>query len=324
MKLETERDANQWIWAARSLSVVAAWTSLGLFERLRAGPVLQADLPANPRAIAATLPVLAHLGLIASNGQRVALTPTAERLVAEGGMPTERNLAILRDCSRMADVMRDGGPVRDDEGKSKATRGGASIGDPEATARFMDMLYRLSEEPARSTYTWLSEGLPPRASVLDLGGGHGRYARAFADAGHAATLYDQPEVIALARKRHGDALRYREGDFHTEQSFGGPHDLVLICNVVHGESAQTNASIVARAARGLRAGGRIAIRDMFIDELGQNPPSAVFFGLTMLLYTEGGASPTVRQAEQWLADAGLGDFRMTVLETHLLIVGRRA
>jgi SAM-dependent methyltransferase len=237
-------------------------------------------------------------------------------------MPTARNLDYLRDLSRTLDVLRDGGPVKGDDGKPKGTRGG-TVDDVEQTERFLDMLYRLSEEPAASTFTWLGPGLPPRGRVLDLGGGHGRYARVFADAGHEATLFDQPSVVGLAKKRHGDALRYAEGDFHRVEGFGGPFDLVMLCNIVHGESAGENAALVARAARSLAPGGRVALRDMFLDEHGQNPPSAVFFGLTMLFYTEKGTSPSVRQARAWVEGAGLVDVQVIVTETHQIITGRR-
>jgi 2-polyprenyl-3-methyl-5-hydroxy-6-metoxy-1,4-benzoquinol methylase len=322
MKLETDRDANEWVWQAKALAIVSAWSALGLFERLRAGPLARSGLPADARAVTTTLPVLVHLGLIATDGERLALTPTAERLLDARAMPTERNLVLLRDLARMKDVVRDGGPVKDDEGRSKTTRGG-TVDDPAQTGQFLDMLYRISEEPAKSTFAWLAAELPASASVLDLGGGHGRYARAFADAGYTVTLFDQPPVVALARKRHGDALRYIEGDFHTVASFGGPYDLVMLCNIVHGESAEANASLVARAALSVRPGGRVAIRDMFVDEHGQNPESAVIFGVTMLLYTEHGTAPTIRQVEDWFARAGLADVRMTVLETHQIVSGRK-
>lgn len=323
MKLETEQDAQEWFSAARALAVASAWSGLGLFEKLRAKPLLRSELPADPRALAVTIPVLAHVGLLAVDGERVGLTPTAERLLDQRAMPTDRNLVNLRDLSRTMEVLRDGGPVRDDEGKSKGTRGG-TVNDLEQTARFLDMLYRQSEAPARSTYAWLAPELPAKAAVLDVGGGHGRYARAFADAGHTATVFDQPDVVGLARKRHGDALQFIEGDFHQVQSFGGPYDLVLFCNIVHGESAAANASMIARAARSLRPGGRVAIRDMFLDDLGRDPASAVFFGMTMLFYTEHGTSPTVRQAREWLEKAGLGDVRVSVFESHQMVVGRKA
>jgi 2-polyprenyl-3-methyl-5-hydroxy-6-metoxy-1,4-benzoquinol methylase len=322
MKLETEADSFEWLWAAKALAVVSAWNSLGLFDKLRAGPAFRRDLPGDPRALAITIPILAHVGLLATDGERIALTAAAERLVDQHAMPTDRNLVMLRDLGRFAELLRDGGPAKDDEGRSKATRGG-TVDDVQATERFLDMLYRLSEPAAKATFTWLGRELVPGGAVLDLGGGHGRFARTFADAGHTVTLFDQPHVVALAKKRHGDALRYLEGDFHEVSSFGGPYDLVLMCNIVHGESPSANASIVSRAAAGLRSGGRLAIEDMFIDEHEQNPPSAVFFGLTMLLYTEKGESPTVRRAKEWLSSTGLVDVRMTALDSHQIISARK-
>lgn len=322
MKLETEQDSYEWLWAAKALAAVSAWSGLGLFERLRAGPLPRGELGVDPRALAVTVPVLQHVGLVDTDGDRVGLSPTAERLLATGAMPTARNLDHLRDLGRMLEVLRDGGPVRGDDGKSKATRGG-TVDDPEQTERFLDYLWRISEAPAKSTLAWLGADLAPGAAVLDLGGGHGRYARAFADVGHVVTLFDQPSVVAISRKRHGDALHYLEGDFHTVESFGGPYDLALLCNVVHGESDAANASLVARVARSLRPGGRIAIRDMFVDDFGQDPASAVFFGMTMLFYTEHGTSPTLPQARAWLEAAGLRDVRTSVFESHQIVSARR-
>ena len=54
-----------------------------------------------------------------AKGQLVA----AERLLDTGAMPTERNLESLADLARTAEVLRDGGPVRDPSGRSKATSG---------------------------------------------------------------------------------------------------------------------------------------------------------------------------------------------------------
>jgi SAM-dependent methyltransferase len=264
-----------------------------------------------------------HLGLVITDGDRVGLTSRGARLLSERAMPSDRNLTSLRDLSRMADVLREGGPVRDDQGQSKGTRGGTLAHDVSHTERFLDMLYRLSEPAARSTLGWLGPALPARAAVLDLGGGHGRYARAFADAGHTVTLFDQPIVVDLAKKRHGDALRYIAGDFHHAETFGGPYDLVLLCNIVHGESSEANASIIARAVKSLRPGGCVAVRDMMLDEHEQNPASSVFFGVTMLFYTEDGRSPTVRQVDGWFTKAGLRDFRIIVDEGHQIAVGRK-
>jgi SAM-dependent methyltransferase len=321
MKLETERDAVEWLSAARALAVVSAWTSLGLFERLRAGPLRIEELDANRRALVTTIPVLMHVGLLAGDGERIALTPAAEHLLRTGTMPS--NLGMLRDLSRMAEVLREGGPVRDDEGRKQATRNGTVPEDPAETERFLDMLYRLSEDPAKSTFGWLAPSLGAGASVLDLGGGHGRYARVFADAGFAVTLFDQPIVVRIAEKRHGDKLRYLEGDYHVTSSFGGPYDLVLLSNILYSEAPAQNASLLERAARSLRPGGRLAVRDMFLDEHGHDPSSTVFFGITALLLTEHGQAPTVREVRDWYASAGLVDFTLISTGTHQIAVARR-
>lgn len=322
MKLETENDSFEWVNAAKALAVVSAWSALGLFDRLRDGPVARADLPGDRRALDATIAVLVHVGVLAADDERVALTPTAARLHAAGALPTAYNLGTLTDLGKMAEVIAQGGPVRDSEGRPKGTRGGTTP-DPVQTEAFMDFLYRISEEPAQSTLGWLRSYLPERGDVLDLGGGHGRYGRAFADAGHRVTLFDQPHVVSIARKRHGDTLSYVEGDFHQVESFGGPYDLVLLCNVVHGEGPEANASLIARAAKSLRPGGRLAIRDMFLDEHGAHPSNAAFFGLTMLFYTEQGSSPTVKAAREWCERAGLCDFHLAVFETHQILSARR-
>lgn len=323
MRLESDRDATSWIWGAKALAVVAAYNALGLFERLQAGPVRRSELGVDERAAATTIPVLLHVGLVATDGELLRLTHAGARLLERGELPSERNLDMLRDLSQMKEVIQSGGPVRDEQGKPKATRGGTRADDMAHTERFLDYLYQMSEGAARTTLEWLSPLLAQHARVLDVGGGHGRYARAFAYAGHPTTLFDFPHVIELAKKRHGEALSYIAGDFHEPVSFGGPYDLILLCNIVHSESAEANASLVSRLARVLLPGGHLVIKDMFLDEVGAEPANAVFFGLTMLCYTEHGQSPSLDRAKQWLTDAGLSKPRVTLLDTQALVVAQK-
>jgi SAM-dependent methyltransferase len=323
VRLETERDVNDWIWAAKSMAVVSAWNAIGLFDRIAKGPTKITELSAEPRAVKTTLPILLHLGLLASDGETLRLSETGKRLIAQRGLPSERNLEWLADLSRMKDVLQSGGPVKDADGKPRLTTGGTRADDLAHTERFLDMLYDMSEGPAKSTLEWLSPFLPAKGSILDVGGGHGRYARAFADVGHEVTLFDFPHVVELAKKRHGDALQFRAGNFHEVADFGGPYDLVLLCNIVHSESDEENRALVARAAASLRPGGQVALRDMFLDETGRDPENAVFFGLTMLFYTAKGSSPTFSQARGWMEAAGLGRVAVTLLDTQTLITGKK-
>jgi SAM-dependent methyltransferase len=323
MKLETDRDVTEWVYAAKALAVVSAYTELGIFERLEAGPVSVSELGLDARAVETTLPVLRHVGLVGGDTKVVTLTPAGRSALGAGALPTGRNLEGLRDLSRMKDVLLKGGPVVGDDGKSKVTTGGTRADDPEATARFLDMLYGSSEAAAASTFAWLSPMLRPGAHVLDVGGGHGRYLRAFVDAGHRGTLFDLPHVVAYASGRHGAALSYVEGDFH-ERDLGGPYDLALLSNIIHGEGDDEVQRLLARVAASLSKGGRIAIKDMFLDELAAGPANAAFFGLTMLFMTRRGRSPSFAQLRGWLSAAGFGTPEVILLETHSLVVAQKA
>ncbi|MCA9589197.1 MAG: methyltransferase domain-containing protein [Myxococcales bacterium] len=323
MKLETDRDATEWVYAAKALAVVSAYMELGIFAKLAAGPVRVSELGLDARAALTTLPVLRHVGLVAGDADVVTLTPAGRRALEAGDLPTGRNLEALRDLSRMKDVLLHGGPVVGDDGKSKGTTGGTRADDPAATARFLDMLYASSESAAATTFAWLSPMLAARSRVLDLGGGHGRYLRVFADAGHHGTLFDLPHVVTYARGRHGDAIDYVEGDFH-ESPLGGPYDLALLSNIIHGEGDAEVERLLGRLAAALAPGGRVAIKDMFLDEQAAGPANAAFFGLTMLFMTRAGRSPSFAQLRGWLAAAGFGPPQVILLETHSLVVAQKA
>lgn len=322
--IQSERDVLELLYAAKALATIAAWSDRGLFDALAEGPKTLDALDGDPRALATTAPVLAHLGLLVGDGHRYDLSNEARALHAAGELPTGRNLAYLRELSRMDEVLAEGGPVAGDDGAPRLTSGGVTPDDPEATRRFLDMLYRTSEVSAGRVLEWTQPRMRAGAAMLDIGGGHGRYARTFADAGFPATVFDMPLVVDLARERHGDALSYLTGDFHTCEGFGGPYGAILLSNIVHGESGAQNADLVRRCHAALEPGGVLVLKDMFIDEQGRDPQNAVFFGLTMLFYTRLGRSYDLAEVNRWLAAAGFGAPEIAVLETHALVFARRS
>jgi len=322
--IHTESDIDVLLRGAKALAVITAWNELRLFDVLAQGPRSLDELPANARALETTVPVLKHLGLLHGNHDRITLSSNALKLLEAKQLPTARNFEFFQDCARMAEVMERGGPVVDERG-DKGTDGGTRADDPEQTARFLDMLYERSKDSARVVHEWLSPLLPVTASMLDVGGGHGRYARVFADAGHSATLFDFAYVIDYARKRHGDALGYIGGNFREpDAGFAGPYDLVLLSNVVHGEPDDVNWRLIRRLAGTLAPGGYIVLKDMFLDEQDQDPENAVFFGVTTLFYTRRGRSHSLGRARTWLTEAGLEEPHLTVLDGFQLLRARKA
>lgn len=324
MRIGAEADVDALGRAAKLLAVASAWSELGLWDVLagRDEAVELSELPGDPRALAICAPVLAHAGLLDGDGHRWAMSETARTLHARGELPHGHNLDWFGDLGRMAQVLREGGPVRSADGVPKLTTGGVRVDDRERTRAFLDMLYRRSEQSAAEVARWLVPRLSDGAAVLDLGGGHGRYARLLAERGCTVTLLDLPIVVELARERHGEALRYLTGDFHTAE-LGGPYDAALLSNIVHGEPPEACAALVARLFAALAPGGQLVLKDMFIDEQGRDPENAVMFGVTMLYYTQRGQSYTVADVRAWCAAAGFASVEVIALASYSLLIARK-
>ncbi|HQN01819.1 MAG TPA: methyltransferase, partial [Candidatus Hydrogenedentes bacterium] len=101
--------------------------------------------------------------------------------------------------------------------------------------------------------------------LLDLGGGPGTYAITFLQA-HPhmeATLFDQPEVVDIAREQVVNAgldrrFNYIAGDCLSD-SIGNGYDLVFISNLIHSFSDEENGTLVKKAYDALVPGGTLII-----------------------------------------------------------------
>lgn len=306
MRISSEADLDSLTRGAKLLAVVAAWSELGLWRRLAeaSDPLRVDELPADERALRITAAVLSNAGLLDGAGSTLKLSAMGRRMYEHSELLSKQALEDLGDLSRMADVVKDGGPVRDSNGASKATSGGVRPDDLEHTRSFLDRLYRRSRDSAASSAGWIARRSFPGARALDLGGGHGRYAHELARRGMRVTLFDRPIAIDLAKERFGEEIGYIGGDFH-EDSLGGPYDVVLLSNIVHSEPPEGNIKLIERCASALEKGGWLIIKDLFLDELGRDPEEAAFFGTTMLYYTESGQCYGAGDVGSWCRRAGL-------------------
>jgi len=147
-------------------------------------------------------------------------------------------------------------------------------------------------------------------NVLDLGGGPGKYSRAFANRGLKAVLFDRPETIDHVVREFGltdiKNLTLMKGDFtddgfvteFKEHSF----DMVFMGNITHIYSEEENRKLFLRAGKLLKPGGMLAIEDFVRGR----SPSASMFAVNMLASTENGGTYTEAQYREWLTGAGFG------------------
>jgi SAM-dependent methyltransferase len=305
MRVASEQDVDILRRATQAWAVISAWAGGGLFAALADGEPRPLDsLPGDRRAIAVTAPILVHVGLLVlDESGRCALSGAGRELLEQGVLAGASADANLGDLSRLDAVILGGGPARGADGASRVTEGGVREQDREGTRRFLDMLFRRSERASREVVRWLAPRLPSGARILDLGGGHGRYAQALAGAGFSVELFDRELCVDIARERYGEALTYRAGDFLADD-LGGPFDAALLSNIVHGLGEGELASLFTRLAGALRPGGLLVVKDMFIDDHGADPPEAVFFGLAMLMYTREGRTYSVADMRRLFAAAG--------------------
>jgi 2-polyprenyl-3-methyl-5-hydroxy-6-metoxy-1,4-benzoquinol methylase len=299
-----EKDLDLLRYAARAYAVIGAWCKAGVFETLlnREAHAFEA-LPGNSRALRQSASILAHTGLVVLRNDTVALSKSGYDLYNSGSLNIVSSEAAVGDMSRLDAVLMDGGPARDKDGNSRVTEGGVREHDPESARNFMDMLFRRSANSAAEVGRWLKASLPEGGHVLDLGGGHGRYADEIVKNGFSVTLYDRPICVEIAQERFGTKLSYMTGDFFCDD-LGGPYNAALLSNIVHGLGPEENLSLFRRLREVMAPGGQLLLKDMFIGEHRAHPEEAVFFDLTMLMYTREGRSYTLEQIQSLYEEAG--------------------
>jgi SAM-dependent methyltransferase len=154
--------------------------------------------------------------------------------------------------------------------------------------------------------------------VLDLGGGPGKYARAFVNKGMDVVLYDMPDAIDYVGTHFGlkdiTALRLKKGDF-TREGFvkelnGESFDIVFMGNICHIYPEDENKKLVRRARELLNNKGMIAIEDFVRGR----SPIAEMFAVNMLANTESGNTYTETQYREWLEVAGFGSIEVKDLD----------
>jgi predicted O-methyltransferase YrrM len=163
--------------------------------------------------------------------------------------------------------------------------------------------------------------------MLDVGGGAGTNAIAFCREYPelTATVFDLPQTLTVAKQSVEDAglsdrIQLHAGNFH-EDAFQGSYDVALMSDILHYQDGKTNAALVEKVFGCLNPGGRLIIKDRFLDPSRTSPAWTTAFAVHILVNTEQGECFTMEDAHRWMEQAGFGT--VEELESCAMIQGTK-
>jgi len=286
--------------AFRKSKVLFAALSLGVFDRLSAGPVslptLALDLRANSDALGRLLDACVHLGLVKCEAGGYTNTPTATAYLRSDspsrltGYLRYSDAVLWQLWAHLDDAVREGthrwkqtygleGPIfshffRTEEDKREflmGMHGQGLISSPRVAAAFDLSRFRL---------------------LADLGGATGHLAVAACRRypGLRAVVFDLPEVVPLARELVAtsgvaDRALVQAGDF-----FADPlpvADLFALGRILHDWAEDKIHQLLRAIHERLPSGGALLVAEKLLNDDRAGPAWAVLQSLNMLVCTEG-------------------------------------
>ncbi len=303
-------------WGIARTGTLVAALELDMFTLISSGtrtvPALAAATGTDVRAIGLLASALNGLGLLVRERDGGYRLPGDSAAFLVKGSPTY--LGDLRHMHRvinfplwprLTEAVRGGHPFDDLFGDD-----GSKVW--EQVTPYLDQLGKAAAPWLTTTLRDVVPGLPAEPAVLDAGCGSGGYSRALAKLLPArVTGLDRPDVARFAEDRTlknglADRVRFRGGELR-EMDWGGPYDLVLLSNLLHGYPEEEAVALLRRTRQALRPGGAVAVFELVPSiERPMDNPVAGFFSLQMLLTSEG-SGYTRDEYLGWLREAGFRD-----------------
>ncbi len=313
MPIESAEDIHRVARAFQESRILLTAVELDIFSWLgdlaKPSEELALEIGADPRGLDRLMNALVAMGLLDKSGGLFTNMPAARRWLASDSPEflgwLHHTLHLWENWSTLTESV---------------LRGGRTLERPvteDSKERWEESFIRAMHARAAGHADEMIGGLELDGvqRVLDVGGGSGVYAQAFARAGTDihATVMDLPSVC-------GRALGYAEeagldqridtlpGDM-LETTFPGGFDLVFISAIVHMLSPEENVQLIEKSAGALRPGGRVVVVDFLMDRDRTTPPEGALFAINMLVATDRGDTYTEEEIRDWMEAAGLRDVR---------------
>jgi len=318
-------DLQQMIRGFRESRIILTAVELDLFTAAEDGATTESialQAGTEPRATRLLLDALVSLGLMSRDEDRYTVSGPAGRYLSAGGRDDARTAlrhqAHLWDrWAQLTECVRTGRPAPAAEKR-----------DEDWTEAFIGAMHRNASE--RAPMIVGAAGAAGVRRMLDVGGGSGAYAIAFARANpelHAEVL-DLEQVLPITRRHISDAgletrVTTQAGDLRVDD-FGRDFDLVFVSAICHMLDEEQNADLIRRCQAALVPGGRLVIQDFILEPDRTRPRDAALFSINMLVGTDHGRSYAEDEYVSWMTKAGLQDVRKVALPgPTALMVGRR-
>ncbi len=181
--------------------------------------------------------------------------------------------------------------------------------DDEALRDFILGMENITRDVAQKIAALLP--LEGKKSIVDLGGGPGNYALAFAKRAPLAEVFhfDLPRTSKVARefiagKEGGGRIKFIEGDLLSDP-LGGPYDLIFVSQVLHMFGEGEVEKIVGLCAGHLCPGGILAVHEHFLDDHKTSPMPSALFSVHMLAVTKAGRGYSFEEIGIYMEKAGI-------------------
>lgn len=292
-----------------------------LDRKSRTADEVARKLGADTRALGLLLNALVSIGLLTKEGDDYQNTKVAQTNLVRGEPEFVGHLLLLHDAewgnwAKLEEAIR--------TGRSPVTRHVFET-NPDLGANVLAVLHRIGKQSGPSFAQRLK--LEGARSLLDLGGGAGTNAIAFCSVYPQlrATVFDLPQTLRVTERIVKEAgfdqrIALQAGDFNRD-SLGGPYDVVLMSDILHYQDEPGNAALVAKVMTHLASGGRLIIKDRFLDASRTSPAWTTAFAVHILINTEHGACFTTAEAAEWMRRAGFHS--VTELEPCAVVQGTR-
>lgn len=281
---------------------------LDLFSAVDSKPKSTKEIASKIGAHEPTLTILLNalvaLKLLTKMGEVFSNSATAEKYLVRHSPQYIGHLLLLHDAEwnnwgKLEETIRSG---------QRSVDRHVFETDPELGSNVLAVLHRIGQQSGPDFAKRLQLSGP--VHLLDLGGGAGTNAIAFCQVYPelTATVFDLPATLRLTEKTVKDAglesrIALRSGDFNKD-TWGGPYDVVLMSDILHYQTFETNAALVKKAYGHLASGGRLIIKDRFLDEAGTGPAWTTAFAVHILVNTQQGGCYKTAEAIQWMTLAG--------------------